>query len=160
MRRATIHHPVDTGATLSVSASVTLEYDDRHRRRIRLIDDAGEAFMLDLDKATYLSDGDLLELEDGSAVLVKAAIEDVLEVTCDSAEQTARIAWHVGNRHMPVQVLPGGVIRLRYDHVLEAMIMGLGGTCEKKQAPFAPEPGAYSKTGQTQGESGGHHAHH
>ena len=159
MRRATIHHPVEAGVNLSVSASVTLEYDDRHRRRIRMIDDEGKPFMLDLEQATYLSDGDLLELEDGSAVIVKAALEEVLEVTCDSVEQTARVAWHVGNRHMPVQVLGGGIMRLRYDHVLEDMITGLGAHCEKKREPFAPEPGAYAKTGHN--HSGGHsHAHH
>ncbi|MDV7339584.1 urease accessory protein UreE [Terasakiella sp. A23] len=154
MKRATIHHASPDATVLPVISTVTLAYDDRHRRRIKMTADNGEDFLLDLAQATYLAEGDLLELEDGKTIMVKAALEDVLEVTPKDIEATARIAWHIGNRHMPIQILADGKMRLRYDHVLEHMIEVLGGACEKKTAAFAPEPGAY-KAG------GGHgHAHH
>ncbi|NVK19460.1 MAG: urease accessory protein UreE [Methylocystaceae bacterium] len=155
MKRATIHHPQPDATVLPIVSTVTLAYDDRHRRRIKMTADNGQDFLLDLEQATYLAEGDLLELEDGTTIRVVAALEDVLDVTARSIEEAARIAWHIGNRHTPVQVLNGGMMRLRYDHVLQHMIEGLGGVCEKKTAAFAPEPGAY-KAG-----TGGHgHAHH
>lgn len=154
MKRAITHHPAHSDAGLPILSTVTLAYDDRHRRRIKMTADNGEDFLLDLEQATYLAEGDLLELEDGSSIRVVAALEEVLDVTCSTPAETARIAWHIGNRHMPIQVLENGLMRLRYDHVLQHMIEGLGGVCEKKTAAFAPEPGAY-KSG------GGHgHAHH
>lgn len=152
MRRAIHHHPAGSGNDLTEIATVTLAYDDRHRRRIRMTDDGGEDFLLDLEKATYLAEGDLLELDSGTAIRVLAQIEEVLDVSCATIEATARVAWHVGNRHTPVEVLPGGKLRLRYDHVLQHMLEGLGAQCERHQAPFAPEPGAYA--------SGGGHGHH
>ena len=158
MRRAKIHHSVTEGlpSDLAAGTSVTLAYDDRHRRRIRMMDDHGEEFLLDLAQATYLQDGDLLELEDGQAITVKAAEEDILEVTCKSIEQAACVAWHIGNRHTPVEVLETGVMRLRYDHVLQHMLEGLGASCERKTGAFAPEPGAYASGGHGGGHS---HAH-
>ena len=154
MKRAKLHHPSTKKPALPVMSTVTLAYDDRHRRRIKMTADDGCDFLLDLEQATYLSEGDLLELEGGEAIEVKAALEDVLDVTCHSVEETARVAWHVGNRHTPVQVLHGGTMRLRYDHVLQHMIEGLGAHCVKKSAAFAPEPGAYAA-------GGGHgHDHH
>lgn len=154
MRRATIHHPKQDAIVLPIISTVTLAYDDRHRRRIKMTADDGQDFLLDLAQATYLAEGDLLELEDGNTIMVKAALEEVLDVTCHGVEDAARIAWHIGNRHTPVEVMPNGVMRLRYDHVIQDMIEGLGGHCKKKTAGFTPESGAY-KSG------GGHgHAHH
>lgn len=154
MKHAKTHHPVSAHPTLPIHSTVTLAYDDRHRRRIKMTADNGEDFLLDLEQATYLAEGDLLELEDGTSIKVVAALEEVMDVTCPNLAETARIAWHIGNRHMPIQVLENGAIRLRHDHVLQHMIEGLGGECEKKTAAFAPEPGAYKS-------SGGHgHAHH
>ncbi len=132
---------------------VTLAYDDRHRRRLRLTTDSGEAFLLDLDRASVLREGDGLRLEDGSWVEVSAAPEDVVDVYGDTARATARLAWHLGNRHLPVQILDDGGIRFRYDHVIEAMVQGLGGGTVRKQAPFTPEGGAYETGGV------GHHHH-
>jgi len=136
----------------NAAASVTLTYDDRHRRRMRLTTDGGDAILLDLEKATLLRDGDGLRLEDDSWVRVAAAPEDVVDVYGATARETARLAWHLGNRHLPVQILDDGGIRFRYDHVIEAMVHGLGGTTQRHQAPFTPEGGAY--------EGGGHHHHH
>lgn len=152
LKRAIHHHSQPDAVAQQVWSTVTLAYDDRHRRRIKMTADNGIDFLLDLKQATYLGDGDLLELDNGHFIEVCAAQEEVLDVKCDSLEETARIAWHVGNRHTPIQVLDGGVLRLRYDHVLQHMVEGLGGQCEKKTAPFAPEPGAYT-------QSGGGHGH-
>lgn len=136
--------------------TVTLCFEDRFRRRVRLKDDAGEPFMLDLAHATRFEDGDALQLEGGGVLLVRAAIEDVLEVEGFDAQHTARLAWHVGNRHTPVEVLEMGTLRIQYDHVLQHMLEGLGGTVTRKSAPFAPEAGAYD--GQDAGDGG--HDHH
>jgi urease accessory protein len=151
MKRATHfqasgHWPQDAAA-----GSVTLAYDDRHRRRVRLTTDGGATILLDLDRAAILRDGDGLHLDDDSWIRVAAAPEDVVDVHGATARETARLAWHLGNRHLPVQVLEDGGIRFRYDHVIEAMVQGLGGATKRQQAPFTPEGGAY--------ESGGHHHH-
>lgn len=127
--------------------TVTLSFEDRFRRRVRLTDDAGEAFLLDLAQATRLNDGDGLELAEGGVLLVRAAIEDVLEIAGDDAQHIARLSWHIGNRHTPVEVLPDGRLRIQYDHVLSHMLEGLGAKVERGQAPFAPEPGAYDGHG-------------
>jgi len=124
--------------------TVTLAHGDRHRRRARLATDGGLPFLLDLPEARVLRDGDLLRLDDGRLIAVRAAPEPVLEVTAASPADLARLAWHLGNRHTPVQVLDEGLLRLAPDHVLEAMLRGLGGFVTRTTAPFAPEGGAYS----------------
>ena len=134
-------------------ASVTLDFDGRHRRRIRLDLDEGQgAVMLDLPNAVRMQDGDGLFLEDGRYVLVRAAREEVMDITATSQHDAIRIAWHLGNRHLPVQVLENGALRLRYDHVIEHMVEGLGGRVLRTAQIFSPEPGAYE-------EGGAGHAH-
>jgi len=123
---------------------VTLGFDDRHRRRVRLtLDNAQGDFMLDLARAERLGDGDGLLLDDGRWVQVRAAREDVMDIAAARHRDAIRIAWHLGNRHLPVQVLDGGDLRLRYDHVIEHMVIDLGGKVQRRQDIFAPEPGAY-----------------
>jgi urease accessory protein len=124
--------------------SVTLTHADRHRRRARLTTDSGLALLLDLPEARHLDPGSRLELEDGRLVEVRAAEEDVLEVEAEDATQLARLAWHLGNRHTPVEVLDSGHLRLRYDHVLAAMLEGLGARLLRRKTPFTPEHGAYA----------------
>jgi urease accessory protein len=151
MRRATeIHHRGSWPAESAV-ATVTLALDDRHRRRIRLTDDLGEAFLLDLTEATLMGDGDGLKLEDGSFIRVVAADESVADVRGSSPAHTARLAWHIGNRHAAVEVLADGGLRIRDDHVLIAMLEGLGASVVQHQAPFLPEPGAYARNGHGHG---------
>ncbi len=126
------------------AACVTLGFDDRHRRRMRLtLDHAQGDFMLDLARAERLGDGDGLLLDDGRYVLVRAAREDVMDIAAAHPRDAIRIAWHLGNRHLPVQMLDGGGLRLRYDHVIEHMVLDLGGKVQRRQDIFAPEPGAY-----------------
>jgi urease accessory protein len=127
---------------------VTLPYDDRHRRRVRLSTDAGLPFLLDLPEARVLRDGDRLVLEDGRLVLVRAAPEAVLEVRArGDASALARVAWHLGNRHAPTQILDGR-LRIRADHVLEHLLVEhLGAEVARATAPFDPEGGAYGAHG-------------
>jgi urease accessory protein len=149
MRRAIDVRPSGQWNLAALITTVTLPFDERHRRRIRMTDDRGEDFLLDLSEAALLCEGDGLALDEGGFIRVCAAEEPVADIHCGNAEQAARIAWHIGNRHTPVQVLPGGTLRIRDDHVLVAMVEGLGATVERTKAPFAPEPGAYAKTGHS-----------
>jgi urease accessory protein len=128
--------------------SVTLAFLDRHRRRIRLVADSGTPFLLDLPRAQHLAEGDGLELDNGGYLRVRAAPEPVIEIAADSAPDLLRIAWHLGNRHLPLQVLEDR-LRLRADHVIAAMIEGLGGHVTWAQAPFDPEIGAYAGVAHT-----------
>jgi len=149
MRRAT--KVLSAGSWHYSVGVVKLAFDDRYRRRITLSDTAGEPFLLDLDKPRTLQHGEGLALEDGGVIQVVAADEPVADIHTHSVAETARIAWHIGNRHIPVQVLPDGSLRIRDDHVLVEMIEGLGAHVHRRSAPFAPEGGAYSA------ESAGHH---
>lgn len=137
-------------------ATVTLDFDDRHRRRIRLVDDGGRDFLLDLEEASMMGDGDGLRLSDGGFIRVVAADEAVADVSGSSPAHTARLAWHIGNRHALVQVLPDGALRIRDDHVLVAMLEGLGASVVRRRAPFSPEPGAYARNGRDNGHGHGH----
>ncbi|MCA3264228.1 MAG: urease accessory protein UreE [Telmatospirillum sp.] len=123
---------------------VTLASDARHRRRLAMRADEGFEFLLDLVHATHLKQGDGLALDDGRYVEVRAASEPVIDISCADASHLARLAWHVGNRHLAVQVLPGGTLRLAADHVIADMATGLGATVRQHAAPFDPEPGAYA----------------
>jgi urease accessory protein len=147
MRRAiAVHHRGDwpDGAALD---TVTLAYLDRHRRRIRLVADSSETFLLDLARAHHLAEGDGLELEGGGYIRVRAAPEPVLEITAEDIAALLRIAWHLGNRHLPIQVA-GTRLRIRADHVVAEMVSGLGGNLTALEAPFDPEAGAYARAGQ------------
>jgi urease accessory protein len=130
---------------------IALAHDARHRRRFAMTGEGGTEFLLDLAEAAYLRDGDGLALDDGRIVRVVAADEPVLEIKGE-AHLLARIAWHIGNRHVPAQILPDR-IRIGRDHVLEQMTGMLGARVERTIAPFDPEPGAYS------GEHGHAHRH-
>jgi urease accessory protein len=108
--------------------SVTLDYDARHRRRIRLdCADSGPV---------------LLDLE--HAVALQAAEEDLVEIQADTAHSLHRIAWHLGNRHCPAEI-HADRIYIRRDHVIEAMLEGLGVQLVPVKRPFDPEGGAYAE---------------
>jgi urease accessory protein len=95
--------------------------------------------MLDFSVPVSLRDGDGLVLDDGSMVLVVGANEQLLEIAGPNAFETVRLAWHLGNRHTDVQIV-GGALRIRFDHVLEEMLRGLGARVQGLAAPFDPEP--------------------
>jgi urease accessory protein len=129
--------PVDT---------VVLDFDDRHRRRMAMTATRGLEFLLDLENAVALRGGDALVLDDNRLVEVVAAAEPLLEIRCNDPHHLIRVAWHLGNRHLPTQILPKG-LRIRRDHVIEAMVKGLGARVIEIEAPFDPEGGAYADAG-------------
>jgi urease accessory protein len=122
--------------------SVTLDYDRRFRRRLRFVTDQGMEILLDLPEAIHIRGGDALVLEDGSYVEVRAANEALVEIQAASADALIRLAWHLGNRHLSVQFLPG-CLRILDDHVIADMVRKLGGSAAQISAPFDPEGGAY-----------------
>lgn len=122
--------------------TVTLDHEGRHRRRVALEGDGGLGFLLDLDKATVLADGDALKLEDGRLVRVVAAPQPLLEITAENPTRLMRIAWHIGNRHTPAEIA-GDAIYIEDDHVLAEMVRGQGGSARRVERPFQPERGAY-----------------
>lgn len=130
----------------AATQSVTLDYDRRYRRRLRFVTDQGAEILLDLPEAIHIRGGDALLLDDGTCVEVRAADEALLEITAPSADALIRLAWHLGNRHLSVQFLPG-CLRILDDHVIADMVRQLGGTAAQKTAPFDPEGGAYHSHG-------------
>jgi urease accessory protein len=136
--------------------TVVLDFDDRHRRRMAMTATRGLEFLLDLESAVALRGGDALVLEDGRLVEVVAAAEPLLEIRGRDPQHLVRIAWHLGNRHLPTQIIPKG-LRIRRDHVIEAMVRGLGARVIEIEAPFDPEGGAYEGGGHEHGH--GHHDH-
>jgi urease accessory protein len=123
---------------------VTLNYDDRFRRRISLTCDNGFEFLLDLPKAIELRDGDDLQLSDGRHVRVKAAHEPLMRATATDPLHLIRVAWHVGNRHLPCEIHSNKLV-LRFDHVIFEMLEQLGAKVERLDGPFNPEGGAYGQ---------------
>jgi urease accessory protein len=145
-------HILRTGEWNPAAAAdrVLIDYDRRHRRRILLTTEAGAEILLDLPQATRLRHGDALKLDDGTLIRVDARPEELLDIHAHDDEDLVRIAWHLGNRHLPMQ-LRAGHLRIRADHVIEAMVEQLGGHVAHIKAPFDPEEGAYA---------GGHSHHH
>ncbi len=124
--------------------TVVLDFDDRHRRRMAMTGTRGLEFLLDLEHAVALRGGDALVLEDGRLVEVVAAAEPLLEIRGHDPQHLVRLAWHLGNRHLPTQIM-GKALRIRRDHVIEAMVKGLGARVIEIEAPFDPEGGAYAE---------------
>jgi urease accessory protein len=141
--------------------TVVLDFDDRHRRRMAMTGTRGLEFLLDLENAVALRGGDALVLEDGRLVEVVSAPEPLLEIRGADPHHLIRVAWHLGNRHLPTQIMPKG-LRIRRDHVIEAMVKGLGARVIEIEAPFDPECGAYAGAAHAHAEAhahGGAHSH-
>ncbi len=138
--------------------SVSLDHEGRHRRRIALRGEKGLEFLLDLDKATVLNDGDAVKLENGGLVQIKAAPQTLLEVRAENPLRLLKTAWHIGNRHTPCE-LTADALYLEDDHVLAEMIRGLGCATAIVSRPFQPERGAYDDHGHSHGHGHGHHDH-
>jgi urease accessory protein len=143
------HWPVDQARD-----SVALDFDERHRRRRRYVSEGGTAFLLDLGNVVALHDGDGLVLEGGDVILVRALPEPLVEVTAETPERLARLAWHLGNRHLPTQIDSHRLL-IRDDHVIVAMLRGLGAATRVVSEPFDPEGGAYGEHNRQPG-----HPHH
>ncbi|WP_298257496.1 urease accessory protein UreE [Bradyrhizobium sp.] len=132
--------------TNAAADTVVLDFDDRHRRRSAMTGTRGLEFLLDLENAVALRGGDALVLDDGRLVEVVAAPEPLLEIRGHDPQHLVRLAWHLGNRHLPTQIMGRG-LRIRRDHVIEAMVRGLGARVVEIEAPFDPEGGAYAGDG-------------
>lgn len=151
--RASSVLPAGTWDAAAEVDQVLIDFDRRHRRRIVLQTERGAAVLIDLPQAVRLRDGDGLALDAGGIVRVRAKPEKLLEIHAHEDGELVRIAWHLGNRHLPVQLLDDR-IRIRADHVIADMVEGLGGHVDEIEAPFDPESGAYA------GGSAHHHHHH
>ncbi len=150
MSRTTATSVLPAGTWSDPIDRVLIDFDRRHRRRIQLTTESGADILLDLPQAVRLRDGDGLALEDGRIVAVIARPEPLADIHAHDEATLVRIAWHLGNRHLPVQFVAGH-LRIRRDHVIEEMAELLGGHVGRIEAPFDPEAGAYA---------GGHsHAH-
>src|SRR5215471_12405621 len=139
--------------------TVVLDFDDRHRRRMAMTGTRGLEFLLDLENAVALRGGDALVLEDGRLIEVVAAPEPLVEIRGADPVHLVRIAWHLGNRHLPTQIAGRG-LRIRRDHVIEEMVKGLGARVIEIEAPFDPEGGAYAAAHAVHDHDHGHAGHH
>jgi urease accessory protein len=138
--------------------TVTVDFDDRFRRRKLYTGEGGLAFLLDLPEAQVLREGDGLALASGGYVRVKAASEPLIEVTARDPQHLLRLAWHLGNRHLPAEIADSRML-IRHDHVIIRMLEGLGATLREVEAPFNPEGGAYGEHNRAPTHPHGHHHH-
>lgn len=140
--------------------TVVLDFHERHRRRVAMTGVGGLEFLLDLDDAAMLRGGDGLSLEDGRVVEVVAEPESLAEIRAEGPAALARIAWHLGNRHLPTEIL-AKALRIRRDPVIEAMAESLGARVIALQAAFNPEGGAYvdAEAGEPERRGDDHHSH-
>ena len=143
MRRATESFRKDHWPENDAIASVTLDFDGRYRRRHRIICGDGLPVLIDFVHAVVLRDGDGLQLVGGGWIGVVAAPEELTEIRCDSAALLTRVAWHLGNRHCPVEI-DGDRLFIRRDRIIEAMVASLGTEITQVERPFNPEGGAYA----------------
>src|SRR5262245_46298774 len=142
IHRASTHRPAGHWPKEEAAGSLTLDFDSRHRRRIRLTADQGEDVLLDLPKAIAMAHGDGLQLDDGRWIEVQAAEEYIVEFRHKDLDRLICIAWHLGNRHLPTEVR-SEALRIRPDHVIEDLLHGFGAKLLILSAPFQPEGGAY-----------------
>src|SRR6266481_6822709 len=142
--------------TVAPADTVVLDFDNRHRRRMAMAGTRGFEFLLDLENAVALRGGDALVLDDGRLIEVVAAPEPLVEIRGSDPHHLIRVAWHLGNRHLPTQIVGKG-LRIRRYHVIEAMVKGLGARVIEIEAPFDPEGGAYA--GGDHGHAHDDHAH-
>jgi urease accessory protein len=145
--------------THAAADTVVLDFDDRHRRRMAMTGTRGLEFLLDLENAVALRGGDALVLEDGRLIEVVAAAEPLVEIRGADPLHLVRVAWHLGNRHLPTQIMQKG-LRIRRDHVIEAMVKGLGARVVEIEAPFDPEGGAYAQAAHDHAAHDHGHHHH
>jgi len=134
---------------------VVLPHDLRHLRRKLLHLENGEMVMLDLKEPVLFANGDLLVREDGELIEIVAADEKLFEITPRDRRHLIELAWHLGNRHLSAQIEEERILILR-DHVIRAMLEGLGATVAEVSEPFQPARGAYHSHG---GHSHGHDHH-
>jgi len=144
---------ISTDITLKPHTFLSLPIDGRIKSRLKVVLDDGRDAGLFLPRGHILRGGQQLKSPCGVVVEIKAAPEQVSTVYCNDLHLLTRVAYHLGNRHVPLQI-EFGWVRYQHDHVLDDMVTGLGAKVTTEMAPFEPENGAYG------GRSGGHHHHH
>ncbi|CAB5529004.1 urease accessory protein UreE [Providencia hangzhouensis] len=144
---------IDSHQASHTELSLCLTMDERTKSRLKVTLSDGQEAGLFLPRGTVLKEGDILATEDGELVTIEAAKEQVSTVYSDDPLLLARVCYHLGNRHVPLQI-EAGWCRYFHDHVLDDMARGLGATVSVGLEKYQPEPGAYG------GSSGGHHHHH
>lgn len=135
-----------------VADRLTLPFEQRQKSRLIAKLDSGQPIALALPRGRILRHGALLETDEGSIIEVCSAAEELSVVTSLDATELSRAAYHLGNRHVPLQIQPGA-LSYQHDHVLDDMLRGLGLEPSFAELPFEPEAGAY-------GRGGSHHQHH
>jgi urease accessory protein len=138
MQRAGAVKKAGTWPASAARDRVTLAAEDRHRRRLMLVTEGGTQFLLDLPQPVALRHGDGLVLDDGSIIAVAGAPERLAEIEPGAHTSLVQLAWHLGNRHTEIEIV-GNRLRIRSDHVLEAMVRGFGAKVRLVEAPFDPE---------------------
>ena len=144
-------------APAAVNTTLTLPLESRVKSRQRVLLDNGNEAGLFLERGTTLKDGELLASDEGFIVQIKAADEILSVIRCYDELLLAKVCYHLGNRHVPLQIELGRVSYL-HDHVLDDMLRGLGLDVNTEKGPFEPEPGAYG--GHASGGHGHGHHHH
>jgi urease accessory protein len=140
---------------VTTQGTLRLPFDQRQKSRLHTRLESGEEVALALPRGEILRGGDLVVASDGRVIEVRAETERVVHVECGTPAALARCAYHLGNRHVPVEV-GEGYLRLAADHVLEEMLQGLGATLRHMDAPFEPEAGAYTGGHQHRHDEMGH----
>ncbi|RLM08904.1 urease accessory protein UreE [Gibbsiella quercinecans] len=147
-------------AGANVNATARLDFDTRLKSRARITLDDGREAGLQLERGSMLRGGDILCDDSGEHVVrIEAAPETVSVARCGDPLKLAIACYHLGNRHVPLQIEAGRVAYL-HDHVLDDMLIGLGLIVNSEQAPFEPVPGAYETGSHTHSHSHHHHHHH
>lgn len=154
MTRAVEHARAGHWPEQEAQAVVTLDFDARFRRRMMLTTDGGDEVLLDLAKPVAMAGGDGLRLDGGGWLRIEAAPEALIEVRAETPHALLRLAWHLGNRHLPAEIREEAIL-IRPDHVIEEMLTGLGAGLARVTRPFQPEGGAYGDPATP----GGHHHH-
>ncbi|QKD00572.1 urease accessory protein UreE [Mesorhizobium loti] len=152
--------PAGAAGTTAPSGRAVLAHDERHLRRRAIELSDGSKVLVDLPEPVALNDGDRLVLEDGRHVEIAAAPEEVYDIRARDGVHLSELAWHIGNRHLAAGIETDRIVILR-DHVIKAMLEGLGATVREVSEPFKPVRGAYS-SGHDHGHAHSHaeaHSH-
>ncbi|MGX7876153.1 urease accessory protein UreE [Mesorhizobium sp. ORM6] len=151
--------PVGKAGAIAPSGRAVLAHDERHLRRRAIELSDGSKVLVDLPEPVALNDGDRLVLEDGGHIEILAAPEEVYDIRARDSVHLTELAWHLGNRHLAASIETGRILILR-DHVIKAMLEGLGATVREVSEPFKPVRGAYSGHGGAHGHDHGHAQNH
>jgi urease accessory protein len=148
----------DASSDASVTETVTLPFDSRQRSRLRVELPGGRAVLVQRPRGSGTRHGDVVTALDGTRIRVLAAWERVSVVRHADALLLTRVAYHLGNRHVPLMIEPG-CLRYLHDHVLDSMLNDLGLLVTVEDARFEPEPGPYQKPGRSPAAVGARHDH-